>query len=79
MFTSGRIQAFVREPQARDRFPANNVGFDNFVDVRLGDVSVPDCLGINHEIRSVLTLVEAACLIGTYFTLEAAFSQLLFE
>jgi hypothetical protein len=79
MFTSGRIQAFIREHQARDGFPANDVGFDNFVDVSLGDVSVPDSVGIDHEIRAVLTLVETARLIGPHFTLEAAFGQLLFE
>jgi hypothetical protein len=79
MFTSRRIQAFVREHQARDGFPANDVGFDNFVDVSLGDVSVPDGVGIDHEIRSVLTLVETARLIGSHLTFEAAFGQLLFE
>jgi len=79
MFTSRRIQAFFRKHQARDGFSTNNVGLDDFVDVSLGDVSVPDSVGIDHEIRSVLTLVETARLIGAHFTLEAAFSQLLFE
>ena len=79
MFTDGRIQAFFRKHQARDRFPANDVGFDDFVDVSLGYVSVPDGVGIDHEIRAVLTLVETARLVGPHFTLEAAFSQLLFE
>jgi len=79
MFTDGRIQAFFRKHQARDGFPANNVRLDDFVDVSLGDVSVPDGIGIDHEIRAVLTLVETARLVGSHFTLEAAFSQLLFE
>jgi hypothetical protein len=79
MFTSRRIQAFFRKHQAHDRFPANDVGFDNFVDVSLGYVSVPNGVGIDHEIRSVLALVETARLIGAHFTLEAAFGQLLFE
>jgi hypothetical protein len=79
MFTSGRIQAFIREHQARDGFSANNVGLDDFVDVSLGDVSVPDGVGIDHEIRAVLTLVETARLVGSHSTLEAAFGQLLFE
>jgi hypothetical protein len=79
MFTSGRIQAFVREQQARDRFPTNDVGFDNLVYVSLGDVPVPDGVGIDHEIRAVLTLVETARLIGAHFPPQAAFGQLLFE
>jgi hypothetical protein len=79
VYAGGRIQAFVGEHQARDGFPANDVGFDNFVDVSLGDVSIPDGIGIDHEIRSVLTLVETARLIGSHLTFEAAFGQLLFE
>jgi hypothetical protein len=79
MFTSRRIQALVREHQARDGFSANNVGLDDFVDVSLGDVPVPDRVGIDYEIRAVLTLVETARLVGPHFTFEAAFGQLLFE
>jgi hypothetical protein len=74
-----RIQAGVRQPKALDRFAADDVGFNDFIDIGFGDKSVPDGIGINHQIRAVLTLVETASLIGTHFAFKAAFRQFLLE
>jgi len=79
MFTGGGIQAGVGQHQALDGFAADYVGFDDFIDIGFGDVSVPDRIGINHDVRAVLALVETASLVGPYPALEAAFRQLLLK
>jgi len=75
----GSVEAFVGEPQAVDWFAADDVRLDDFFDVGLGDVSIPDGFGIDHKIRAVLALVETAGLVGPYFPLKAAFGQFLLE
>jgi hypothetical protein len=79
VFTGGRVQAAVGQHKALDRFAADDVRFDDFVDVGLGDVSIPHGIWIDHEVRAVLTLVETARLVGPNFTFEAPFGQLLLE
>ena len=79
MFARCCIQAIVREHQALDWLAADDVRFDDLVDVGLGDVSIPDGVGIDHEIWAMLALIEAAGLVGSHFAFEAAFGQLLLE
>jgi hypothetical protein len=79
VFTCCGIQAGVGHHQARDGFAADDVGFDDFIDVSFGDVSIPDRIGIDHEVRAVLALVETASLIGPHPALEAALGKLLLE
>ena len=79
MLARSRIQATVGKPQPLDRFPANNVRFDDLVNVGFGDIAVPDGFWINHNIRPVLALIEAARLVGPYSAFEPAFGQFLFE
>jgi hypothetical protein len=55
------------------------VGFDDLVDVSLGDVSIPHGLGIDDEVRAVLALIETAGLVGSYFAFESALCQFLLE
>jgi hypothetical protein len=55
------------------------VGVNDFVDVSLGDVSVPNGLGIDNEVRAVFALIETARLVGAHFAFEAAFREFLFE
>jgi hypothetical protein len=79
MFTGCSIQAGVSHHQALDGSPTDDVGFDDFIDVGFGDESVPDRIGIDHEVRAVLALVEAASLIGPHSVLESALGELLLE
>ena len=50
----------VRQAQARDRLAADDVAFDDLVDVGFGDAAVPDRVGIDDDGRAVLALIEAA-------------------
>jgi hypothetical protein len=79
VFARCRIQAFVGQHQALDWFAANDVRVDDLFYVGLGDVSVPDGVGIDDEVRAVLALIETARLVGPHFALEAALRELLLE
>src|ERR1700738_1045118 len=58
---------------------AHDVGFDDFVHVCLRDVSAPDGVRVDDQVRAMLTLIEASSLVSAHFALQAALSQLLFE
>jgi hypothetical protein len=73
------VQARVRYAQALDWLSADDVRFDNFIHIGLGDVAVPDRLGIDYEVGAMLALVEAAGLVGSHSAFEAALRQLLLE
>ena len=79
MFAGGSIQAGVGQHQAPHGLSTDDVRFDDVVNVGFGDVSVPHGIGIDHDIRAVLALIETARLIGPHFAFEAAFCQFLFE
>lgn len=79
MFTGGSVEARVGQLQALDGFAADDVGFDDLVDIGLSDVPVPDGIRIDDQIRAVLALIEATRLIGPYLAFEAAFREFLFE
>jgi hypothetical protein len=79
MFTTCGIQTRVSHHQALDGLVADDVGFDDFINVGFSDESVPDCVGIYHEVRAVLALVETASLVGPHPALEAALRQFLLE
>ena len=74
-----RVEAFIGKAQALDWLPVDDVGFDDFVDVGLGNVSVPDSFRIDHEIRAVFALIEASGLIGANASLESSGSEFLLE
>src|SRR5512143_760117 len=67
-----RIEARVRRYQPLDGFSTNDVRIENLVDIFRGDVSIPNRLRINNDIRAVLALVEASGLIGADLSLQAA-------
>jgi len=75
----GRVQAVIGNHQPLDRPSSNNVGFENLVDIRFGDVPIPDGFRINNDVRSMLALVKAAGLIGPDLPFEPAFRKLLLE
>jgi hypothetical protein len=79
MLTRLCIEAGLRQPQPLDGLSADDVRFDDFINIGFGDVAVPDRVGINHNIRSVLALIQTARLIGSHTPLQSAFGQLLFE
>jgi hypothetical protein len=79
MLAGGGVQAFIGQSKALDWFASYDVGFDDLLNVSLGDESIPYGLGIDHEIRAVLALIETAGLVGSHFAFEASFCQFLLE
>src|SRR5579871_4220149 len=73
------VQTLVGEAQTLDRLAADDVRLDDFVDIGLGDMAVPDGVGIDHDVGPVLTLIEAAGLVGAHATFESTLGQLLLE
>jgi len=74
--TNGGIQAGFRDAQAIDWLILHDVRSDNLVHVIGCNSAVPNGFWVDHHGRAVLTLVEAASLIGAHLTLESGFSQL---
>src|ERR1700687_654357 len=79
VFATRSVQAGICQAEAFDRFAAEDVGLNNLFDVGLGDVSIPDCVWIDDDIRTVFALIEAARLIGAYFPLQSSLGQFLLE
>lgn len=79
MFASRSIQARGSQHQPLHRLAAHNVRVNNFVNVRLSYAPIPDGLGVDHEIRSVLALIKATTLISPDFPLQPSLRQLQFE
>jgi hypothetical protein len=65
VLAGGGVQAIVRDAEAFYGLVAQNVGLNDFLGVGHGHVAVPDCLGIDDDVRAVLALVEASGLVGT--------------
>ena len=70
MRTTWRINAGIGQNQPFDRLSAQNVGFDDFIYVGDCDSAIPDRIRINHDIRPVLALVQAAGFIGPHPVLQ---------
>ena len=79
MLAACGIQALFGQAQALDRSPAYDVRLNDLFDVRFAYATIPDAIGIDHHVRSVLTLVEASGLIRANASLQAVGSQLLLE
>jgi len=79
MFAARRVQALVRHPQALDWLAADDMRLDDFINIGLGNESVPHRFRIDHKIRAVFALIETARLIRSHFALESALRQLLFK
>ena len=79
MFAGWGVKAGFGQAQALHRFSPHDVGLDNLIDIGLGDMPVPDCVGIDDDVRAVFALIEAARLISAYLALQSAFCQLLLE
>lgn len=73
MSAGWRVQAGVRNQKSFDRLAADNVRIHNFFDILHGHSPIPNGIWIDHNIRAVLTLIEAPRLVGPYSSLQAAF------
>jgi len=73
VFTGRRVQAGICQAEALYRLATYDMRIDDFVDVSLGDVAVPDGVRVDHEVGAVFALVETAGLVGAYFSFESAF------
>jgi len=60
VFAGWGVEAGVCEAEAFDRPASEDVRLDNLVDIGFGDVTVPDGVRVDHNVRAVLALVEAA-------------------
>lgn len=79
MLATRSVDAAGREHQPCDRLPTYDVRLDDLIDIRFRDVAVPNRFGIDDDVGSVLTLVEAARLVGPDLPFETALGQLLLE
>jgi hypothetical protein len=79
VFAGFGIQAGVGQAKALHGVSANDVGIDNLVDIRFGDMAIPDGLGINDDGGSVLTLIETSGLVGAHSSLQPALGEFLLE
>jgi hypothetical protein len=66
------IEARIGQAKALDGAMVQEVLVDDLLDVLEVDEAVPDSLGIDHDDGPVLTLVEAAGLVGADVMLEAS-------
>lgn len=65
MGTSSSVDAGIGQYQPLDGLSTDDVRTDDFLYVIFGDVSVPDGIGIDHHVGTVLTLIETSRLVGT--------------
>jgi hypothetical protein len=79
MLATGRVYAGFAQHQALNRFASNNVRVDDFIHIGGRDSTVPDGFRINHQVRTMLALVQAARLIRPDSSLQPAFRQFLFK
>jgi hypothetical protein len=73
------IQAGIRQPQPLNRLSSDDVRFHDLFDIGRGNVSIPDCVRVDHDVRPVLALIKTAGLIGPDLTLQSALGEFLLE
>ena len=79
MGTGHGIQAGIGNHQALYGFSADDVGSHDFLDVVLGYMAVPDCLGVHDDRWPMLALVQASGLVGPNGVADAVLGERLFE
>ncbi len=67
MLATGGVEAMIRRDQPLDRLSANDVRFDDFVNIVRCDPSVPDRIWIDHNVGTMFALIEAPGLIRPHF------------
>jgi hypothetical protein len=73
------VEASLGQTKTLHRLSFYDVRLHDLLDVSLGYETVPNGIGINDDVWSVLALVETACLIGAHAAFESTFGELLFE
>ena len=79
MLTTRSVKTAVRCNQPFNWFAAYDVGFDDLIYILGAHMSVPDRVGVDDHVRSMLTLVEAARFVGPDLVLQTALRQLLLK
>ena len=79
MLTAFGIEARFGELKPFHGLSPDDVRLDDFIHIRFGDVPIPDRVRIDHDVWSMLALIEAARLIGANLAFQAALRKLLFE
>jgi hypothetical protein len=74
-----RVNALLGQDQPLDGNSANDVRFDNLVDVFHLHASVPDRIGIDNNRLAVLALIEASGFIGAHFAFQSSLGDFVFE
>src|SRR5262245_64110013 len=72
MLARAGVYAGVGEPQTLDRPSADDVRFDDFFDIGLGDAAVPDGVRIDDHRRAVFALIETAGAVGANRAIQTA-------
>ena len=71
--------AFVRDAQALHRLAANQVRFDDLINIPQRHAAIPDVVGIDDDCRAVLAGIQAAGGVGAHCSVKPAFFQCLLE
>lgn len=79
MRTTCRINAGIRQNQPFDGFAAQNVRFDDLVDIGHRDAPIPHRVGINDQVGPMFALVQTAGFIRSDPMFQATIGQLLLE
>jgi len=79
MLAAGRVDTGFLQHKPLHRISPDDMRLDDFVNVIGGHSPVPDRIGIDHQVGTMLTLVEAARLVRAHFSFEPTFLQLLLE
>lgn len=79
VLTGGCIEALLLQEQPFYRSTLNDMRVYDLVHVGQAYSAVPDGFGVDHQIRTVLTLIETSSMIGPHFALETPFRKFLFE
>ena len=72
MIACWRIDAVISQPQSFYWNAASDVRFDDLGYVLKANAAIPNLIRINHNIRSMLALIQTSSFIGANCGLEAA-------
>jgi hypothetical protein len=79
VLTNGSIYAGISQSEALNWLATDNVAVNDFVHICRCDATIPDRVRVDHNIRPVFALIEAARLIRPYSSLQSALDQLPLE
>ena len=79
MRTTLRIQARISQSQPLHRTSIYQVFANDLLHVLHMNEPIPHCIGIHHDHRPMLTLVEASQLIGAHLPLQTSIVHRIFE